>query len=293
MKFTEADGRTKIRKLSARFQNYPSVLTVARFGDVPDRHAVLREYRRLAVAARARLRADRDHRARRRPRTAPTCSSFDTFEAVDDTGLPNDEVMLAAIDRVANDLSELLKAPEVEPFVGPAIFSGRPRACSSTKFSATAWKGTGRRTRAKGRPSPRASGRRCCRISFPWCSIRRAARSAGIDLNGWYDYDDEGVKARPVTVVDKGVLKTFLMSRSPIQGFRSFQRTRPAAGGPGSGVAAVQPDRGIHQRGARGEAAADARRRGQEAGQAVRAVLPRGHRRVHHHAARPGCRRSK
>ena len=23
-----------------------------------------------------------------------------------------------------------------------------------------------------------------------------------IDLNGWYDYDDEGVKARPVTVVE-------------------------------------------------------------------------------------------
>jgi hypothetical protein len=42
---------------------------------------------------------------------------------------------------------------------------------------------------------------------------------AGVDLNGWYDYDDEGVKARPVLAVDKGVLKTFLMSRSPIQGF--------------------------------------------------------------------------
>jgi predicted Zn-dependent protease len=40
-----------------------------------------------------------------------------------------------------------------------------------------------------------------------------------IDLNGWYDYDDEGVKARPVMAVDKGVLKTFLMSRSPIKGF--------------------------------------------------------------------------
>jgi predicted Zn-dependent protease len=39
-----------------------------------------------------------------------------------------------------------------------------------------------------------------------------------VDLNGWYDYDDEGVKARPVTVVENGVLKTFLMSRSPIQG---------------------------------------------------------------------------
>jgi TldD protein len=39
-----------------------------------------------------------------------------------------------------------------------------------------------------------------------------------VDLNGYYAYDDEGVKARPVTVVENGVLKTFLMSRSPING---------------------------------------------------------------------------
>jgi predicted Zn-dependent protease len=40
----------------------------------------------------------------------------------------------------------------------------------------------------------------------------------GIDLNGWYDYDNEGVKGQPVLAVDKGVLRTFLMSRSPIKG---------------------------------------------------------------------------
>jgi predicted Zn-dependent protease len=38
-------------------------------------------------------------------------------------------------------------------------------------------------------------------------------------LNGYYEYDDEGVKARKVTLVDEGVLKTFLMSRSPVDGF--------------------------------------------------------------------------
>ena len=41
----------------------------------------------------------------------------------------------------------------------------------------------------------------------------------GIDLNGWYTYDDEGMPARSVTVVENGILKTFLMSRSPIRGF--------------------------------------------------------------------------
>ena len=38
-------------------------------------------------------------------------------------------------------------------------------------------------------------------------------------MNGTYAFDDEGVSARPVTVVENGVLKAFLMSRSPIQGF--------------------------------------------------------------------------
>jgi len=40
-----------------------------------------------------------------------------------------------------------------------------------------------------------------------------------VDLNGWYDYDDEGVKGKPFRAVDKGVLKEFLMSRAPIKGF--------------------------------------------------------------------------
>jgi len=39
------------------------------------------------------------------------------------------------------------------------------------------------------------------------------------DLNGHYPYDDEGVKARPVSLVEDGVLKGFLLSRLPIEGY--------------------------------------------------------------------------
>src|SRR6185437_11186787 len=41
----------------------------------------------------------------------------------------------------------------------------------------------------------------------------------GEALMGNYAVDDEGVRARPVEVVDHGVLKSFLMSRMPIEGF--------------------------------------------------------------------------
>jgi predicted Zn-dependent protease len=40
-----------------------------------------------------------------------------------------------------------------------------------------------------------------------------------VDLNGNYAFDDDGVPAQRVTVVDNGVLKNFLLSRSPIAGF--------------------------------------------------------------------------
>ena len=40
-----------------------------------------------------------------------------------------------------------------------------------------------------------------------------------IDLRGYYKFDDEGVPAQTTVLVKDGVLKTFLMSRSPVQNF--------------------------------------------------------------------------
>ena len=43
----------------------------------------------------------------------------------------------------------------------------------------------------------------------------------GVRLSGSYDFDDEGVPASRVQAVDHGVLKNFLMSRMPIDGWKS------------------------------------------------------------------------
>jgi TldD protein len=43
----------------------------------------------------------------------------------------------------------------------------------------------------------------------------------GTELLGYYPYDDEGVKGRRVSVVENGILRNFLMSRAPIDGFSS------------------------------------------------------------------------
>lgn len=62
----------------------------------------------------------------------------------------------------------------------------------------------------------------------------RARAIDGQSLLGSYEVDDEGVKAEPVTVIDKGVLTSYLQGREPIKdSLHSNGRGRTAfAGGP-------------------------------------------------------------
>jgi len=62
----------------------------------------------------------------------------------------------------------------------------------------------------------------------------RPKKIDGQTLLGSYDVDDEGVKAEPLTVIDKGVLVSFLLGREPIKDFlhsNGHGRT-PLAGAP-------------------------------------------------------------
>ncbi|HEV2444704.1 MAG TPA: hypothetical protein VGS58_02225, partial [Candidatus Sulfopaludibacter sp.] len=124
LQFDEAAWKERVRKLSARFQNYPSVLTshvsvqyrtdtryLVNSEDTRVQHG--RGFARIVITASAKASDGTD------------LGTSNYFDAVDPSGLPDDNAIDAAIDTVAGDLANLLKAPEAEPFVGPAIFSGR------------------------------------------------------------------------------------------------------------------------------------------------------------------------
>ena len=217
LRFDEAAWTERIRKLSSHFQNYPAVLTshVSVSAQTDNRYFVNTEgtrvdhgrgFARIIISASAKADDGTD------------LSTSETFEAVEASGLPKDDVVLAAIDRVAQDLSGLLHAPEAEPFVGPAIFSGRASGVFFHEIFGHRVEGHRQKDVTEGQTFTKSIGTKVLPdfLSVVFDPTRR--KVGGIDLNGWYDYDDEGVKARPVLAVDKGVLKTFLMSRSPIQG---------------------------------------------------------------------------
>ena len=217
LKFNQDFWRDRVRKLSARFQNYPSVLTshVTVSAQMETKSFVNTEgskivqgrgFSRVVISASAKATDGTD------------LETFETFEAVDPDGLPDDKVLLAAIDRVANDASKLLKAPEAEPFVGPAIFSGRASGVFFHEIFGHRIEGHRQKDESEGQTFTKSVGTKVLPdfLSVVFDPTKRKIN--GIDLNGWYDYDDEGVKGQPVLAVDKGTLKTFLMSRSPIKG---------------------------------------------------------------------------
>jgi TldD protein len=217
LKFDLDAWQGRIRKLSARFGNYPSILTSHVNVSVQNDTRYLvntegsrlehgRGFARVIISASAKAADGTD------------LSSFETFEAVEADGLPEDKVLNAAIDRVANDVSNLLKAPEAEPFVGPAIFSGRAAGVFFHEIFGHRVEGHRQKDETEGQTFTKSVGTKVLPdfLSVVFDPTRR--KIGGIDLNGWFDYDDEGVKGQRVVAVDKGVLKTFLMSRSPIKG---------------------------------------------------------------------------
>jgi predicted Zn-dependent protease len=217
LKFDDAAWTERVRKLSARFQNFPSVLTsrVSASCEINTRYLVDTEgariedgrgFARVVISAESKAADGTD------------LETFDTFEAVDCSGLPKDDVLLASIDHVATDLTALLTAPEAEPFVGPAIFSGRAAGVFFHEIFGHRVEGHRQKDESEGQTFTKSIGTAVLPDFLSVIMDPTRRKIGGVDLNGWYDYDDEGVKARPVTVVDKGVLKTFLMSRSPIQG---------------------------------------------------------------------------
>jgi TldD protein len=215
--FDNEEWNRRIRLVSDRFRNYPRVLTsrVGVSAQTDTRYLVNTEgsrirhgrgFARVTISASAKAADGTD------------LSTFETFEALDASGLPDEKALYAAVDQVAGDLTNLLKAPEAEPFVGPAIFSGRAAGVFFHEIFGHRVEGHRQKDDSEGQTFTKSVNTKVLPdfLTVTFDPTRR--KIGGVDLNGWYDYDDEGVKGQKVTAVDHGVLKTFLMSRSPIKG---------------------------------------------------------------------------
>lgn len=146
--------------------------------------------------------------------------TFATIEASDPAHLPPDKAVEETVRSVAAKLDALIAAPPAEPIVCPAILSGRASAVFFHEIFGHRVEGHRQKDVAEGQTFTKMLGQQVLPNFISVLFDATKATYNGTDLIGFYEYDDEGVKARPVNVVEKGVLKTFLLSRSPVGEFK-------------------------------------------------------------------------
>jgi len=144
---------------------------------------------------------------------------YESFFALTPEALPDDRAVLQAVDRMIADLLALRRAPTIEPYTGPAILSGRASAVFFHEVFGHRIEGHRQKREEEGQTFKRKVNESVLPAGFSVYSDPTLRRVGATDLAGFYQYDDEGVRARRVPVVERGMLKTFLMSRSPIEGF--------------------------------------------------------------------------
>jgi predicted Zn-dependent protease len=116
------------------------------------------------------------------------------------------------------DLEALRVAPVADPYTGPAILSGRASGVFFHEIFGHRVEGHRQKLANEAQTFKKMIGQEVLPKDFSVYFDPTAERMAGTALAGYYLYDNQGVKARRVDVVDDGVLKTFLMARTPIEG---------------------------------------------------------------------------
>ena len=134
--------------------------------------------------------------------------------------LPSDDEVMKVAREMGQMLSNLKKAPVVESFSGPAILS--PEAAGVFFHEIFGHRVEGSRLKQendaqtfKKKVGERVLPKQLSVIFDPSLKYFRKTTP----LNGHYVFDDEGIRGQRTEIVKNGVLKGFLMSRRPIEGF--------------------------------------------------------------------------
>lgn len=133
--------------------------------------------------------------------------------------LPSEKEIKSAIQSLINDLSLLKNAPLAEPYNGPAILMNKAAGVFFHEIFGHRIEGHRQKLEREGQTFKDKVGKQVLPDFISVYDDPTLMEFRKKALSGYYLYDNEGVKAQRVVVVENGILKNFLMGRSPIQGF--------------------------------------------------------------------------
>lgn len=146
-------------------------------------------------------------------------SLYRWMDVADPTRLPTAAELQGWADAVRTDLLALRAAPLGEPYSGPVLLDGPAAGVFIHEVLGHRVEGHRQKNEKEGQTFREAIGRTILPTYIDIVDDPTLPHYAGQDLNGHYAFDEEGVPAARVVLVDDGVFRGFLMGRSPIEGF--------------------------------------------------------------------------
>jgi len=139
---------------------------------------------------------------------------------------PPEADLRKALTEVGENVRALVHAPASESYSGPVLLEPRAAAQLLAQLVGDNLRVPRRPLSDPGRNVPFAPsefesrlGARVLPDSFDVIDDATQSTFNGKHLAGFYPFDMEGVPPKPVSVIEKGVLKSFLTTRQPLRGF--------------------------------------------------------------------------
>ncbi|MEO0114283.1 MAG: metallopeptidase TldD-related protein [candidate division WOR-3 bacterium] len=146
-------------------------------------------------------------------------SLYRHFYSHSPNGLPTDDAIKSKIDELIKGLADLRQAPLVDPYSGPAILKNVAAGVFFHEIFGHRIEGHRQKLEREGQTFKDKVGTKILPDFISIYDDPTLSQFGEKDLNGYYRYDNEGVKAQRVPIVENGVLKNFLTTRSPIENF--------------------------------------------------------------------------
>jgi len=149
-----------------------------------------------------------------------------SIQSIELDKFPSEADMRKSLVEVGENVRAMVKAPAGESYSGPVLLEPRAAAQLLAQLLGDNLRVPRRPLSDPGRnvafaPSELESriGGRVLPDTFDVIDDATQSTYNGKPLAGFYPFDMEGVPPKPVSVVEKGVLKNFLTTRQPIRGF--------------------------------------------------------------------------
>lgn len=142
-----------------------------------------------------------------------------TYFAYHPNQLPGKDKLLSDAQSMIKTLNQLKNAELAQPYTGPAILSEKAAGVFFHEIFGHRIEGSRLSSAVDGQTFKERVSDKILPKFLSVYSDPTLKEYNNYPLNGYYAYDDEGIKAQRVVVVKEGILKNFLMARKPIEGF--------------------------------------------------------------------------